>query len=732
MSVDFEKAFDSVSFSFMEKVIETAGFPKIMQTWVKILLNGFSSHINHAGNLLKLIQLGRGARQGDPIASILFVLAIEILLIAIRTNPKIEPYKFETMNALDKPISNKVGAYADDVNIMMPRSESSIKETISTLDRFEKIAGLRVNKDKTQMLRIGKEAASAPELCKDLGLKWVTRMKILGINLSATPHEMLENFDEKISEIESLLNNFSYRNITVYGRVQIVKALALSKVTHLVQIIPSPPMPLIHKLQRILNKFIWSGPSQKKVVLKQGLAELPPSKGGLGIPNLVNYWNSLKLAWLSRLFQARDDCVWKRLAMSRISFALRITNLTTSKLLEQGPVALAIAANSLSNPFWKVILAQMPHLERTFYTKSKDIIGERVIWDNADFLHEGQTLSSKRCGPTLSHLFNTLNSFISTKTNVLMVEDEARDLLSEVMKKQLPPRASLDTVKLEAFVSHWKRAVFSASAYLNNLFIPWFSLTEACNGPIHWGWSRLISENFKSKKFYNLLMTRPPEASRNPNEQKWRNSGLHTFTSERFDKLYRNISKLKCNLRVKYEDFRILWGRQELNHYKDLYISLPGGNSTMCSYCAQETETELHLYVECHLTREFMTQAQRWFGRTFGETPSLTLKGPRLFGLENEPPDDLQNIFYRNVRYCIYINRKKAYIPSLKYFKTLIRDELKLKFRGTRILTKVKSETDKTSLNWLRIEMGWSNGYHIGHPSINPYPNSQTRTQPKI
>ena len=126
MSVDFEKAFDSVSFSFMEKVIETAGFPKIMQTWVKILLNGFSSHINHAGNLLKLIQLGRGARQGDPIASILFVLAIEILLIAIRNNPKIEPYRFETMNVFDKPITNKVGAYADDVNIMMPRSESSL------------------------------------------------------------------------------------------------------------------------------------------------------------------------------------------------------------------------------------------------------------------------------------------------------------------------------------------------------------------------------------------------------------------------------------------------------------------------------------------------------------------------------------------------------------------------------------------------------------------------------
>ena len=51
---------------------------------VKILLSDFRSHINHAGNLLKLIDLGRGARQGDPIASIMFVLAIEVLLISTR------------------------------------------------------------------------------------------------------------------------------------------------------------------------------------------------------------------------------------------------------------------------------------------------------------------------------------------------------------------------------------------------------------------------------------------------------------------------------------------------------------------------------------------------------------------------------------------------------------------------------------------------------------------------
>ena len=516
---------------------------------------------------------------------------------------------------------------------------------------------------------------------------------------------MLENFDEKISEIETLLNNFSYRNITVYGRVRVVKALALSKVTHLVQIIPSPPLPKIRKLQRVLNKFIWSGPGQKKTVIRQELAEQPPNRGGLGIPNLENFWDSLKLAWLSRLFQSRDDCTWKKLAMSRISFSLRIPHLTTNKLLGLGPESIATAAKSISNPFWKVILAKLPQLERTFYTMSKSTIGERIIWDNSDFLHEGKPLSKKGSGNELHKHFNTVISFISPKTHVLMSEEEASNLLEG------------------KHLQGWRNAVSSTAQYLllNNL--SWLSLSEPVFGPMHMGWSRLVSENFKSKKYYNLLMTRPPDHPRNPNEKVWLNKGLTTFGPDRFDKIYRNLSKLRCNLRVKYEELRVIWGRQELNRYKSLYANLPGGNSTLCSYCGREEETELHLYVECGTTGEFMVYARNWFARIFGETPSLMLKGPRLFGLENEPPDDLSNIFYRSARYTIYSNRKRACTPSLKCFAALVRDELKLKFKGTRILSKVKTPSYQTALNWLRIQMGWTGGNHMGHPTINPYPS---------
>ena len=690
MSIDFEKAFDSVSFSFMEKVIETAGFPKIMQTWVKILLKGFKSHINNAGNLLKLIELGRGARQGDPIASILFVLSIEILLIAIRNNQKIEPYVLERP-VIGQAIKTKVGAYADDVTIIMPRSEKSIREVVSTLDKFETLAGLRVNKDKTQMLRIGKGATSDKILCNDLGLKWVTRLKVLGVNLSAAPHEMMENLDEKISEIESLLNNFTYRNITVYGRIRVVKAIALSKVTHLIQIIPNPPPTQILKLQRIINKFIWTGPGQKKVVIKKEAAELPPSRGGLAIPNIEHFWNGLKLAWLNRLFTSHDDTTWKKLAMYKLSTALRITNLNTTKLLEQGPDAIRKAATQISNPFWKAVLLQVPHLERTFYTcKSKDLIGERIVWDNLDFLHEGLPFSRRANSSELTSTFNCIRDFISKETNVLMEPHEAA--------------LSLKVRNLEV----WNRVVSSVTQYLTENNITWYSIGSPETGPHHWGWSRLALENSKSKKFYELLMTRPPGEPRNPNEQKWRDSGLTTFNSDRFNKIYRNLSRLKCNLRVKYEELRIIWGRQELNKYKSVYANQGPTNNTQCSYCAQDTETELHLYTECVHGKYFMEEARKWFLNTFGVAPSLVLNGPRLFGLENEPPDDLFNIFYRSARYCIYSGRKRSTTPRIQVFIALVREELKLKYAGTRILKHCDKPNESKAINWLNVQMGWT------------------------
>ena len=42
--------------------------------------------------------------------------------------------------------------------------------------------------------------------------------------------------------------------------------------------------------------------------------------------------------------------------------------------------------------------------------------------------------------------------------------------------------------------------------------------------------------------------------------------------------------------------------------------------------------------------------------------------------------------FYRSVRYCIFKNRKKTFTPSLKYFITLVKDEMRFKYNKNKIL----------------------------------------------
>ena len=76
--------------------------------------------------------------------------------------------------------------------------------------------------------------------------------------------------------------------------------------------------------------------------------------------------------------------------------------------------------------------------------------------------------------------------------------------------------------------------------------------------------------------------------------------------------------------------------------------------------------------------------------------------------MENEPPDDLLNIFYRCVRYSIYMGRKRALTPDLLYFISLVKDELKLKYSGNKILKHAdKPSEQQKAIAWLRMQMGW-------------------------
>jgi hypothetical protein len=79
-------------------------------------------------------------------------------------------------------------------------------------------------------------------LNNDSGLQWTTQpFDILGVIYTADLHNVDQlNFDEKLSNIQRDIIQWSKRNITPLGKIAVVESLLFSKITHLFLSLPRP------------------------------------------------------------------------------------------------------------------------------------------------------------------------------------------------------------------------------------------------------------------------------------------------------------------------------------------------------------------------------------------------------------------------------------------------------------------------------------------------------------
>ncbi|GKE62327.1 putative RNA-directed DNA polymerase, eukaryota, reverse transcriptase zinc-binding domain protein, partial [Tanacetum coccineum] len=75
--VDFEKAFDSVRWDFLDSVMEKIGFGSKWRSWIHGCFSNARSSILVNGSPTAEFDLHRVLRQGDPLSPFLFILAME-------------------------------------------------------------------------------------------------------------------------------------------------------------------------------------------------------------------------------------------------------------------------------------------------------------------------------------------------------------------------------------------------------------------------------------------------------------------------------------------------------------------------------------------------------------------------------------------------------------------------------------------------------------------------------
>ena len=78
VTVDIQKAFDSINHCFLQSVLKKYGFGENFIHIVKTLLKNQESCVINGGKTTKYFPLQRGARQGNPVSAYLFILVLEV------------------------------------------------------------------------------------------------------------------------------------------------------------------------------------------------------------------------------------------------------------------------------------------------------------------------------------------------------------------------------------------------------------------------------------------------------------------------------------------------------------------------------------------------------------------------------------------------------------------------------------------------------------------------------
>ena len=266
VSFDAEKAFDSVSHEYLRNLLKRYNFPETFISFFNTIYKNNTAIVQVNGHLSEAFEVKRGVKQGDSLSCSLFILAMDPLIRNLEVNRNIEPL---TINVNNKSIKVKVLAYADDIAVVTKNNES-ITETFKEYEKLFCSSGLRINADKTEILKLtnivnNDNVITTEYLGNPLTIKPSDKVKICGNFLTTNPKERYAlNVSQKIANLRSILLNWSKRNLSIYGKMLIIKCHALSQLTFVNQF-QNITKSDIKMIESLCYKFLWnSGPDRVK------------------------------------------------------------------------------------------------------------------------------------------------------------------------------------------------------------------------------------------------------------------------------------------------------------------------------------------------------------------------------------------------------------------------------------------------------------------------------------
>ena len=106
-----------------------------------------------------------------------------------------------------------------------------------------------------------------------------------------------ENYGEQIKKVNNILSSWAYRDLTYFGRITVIKTLALPLLVQILTVLPSPPAQVMKEIQDIFYRFLWDGKPDN--IKRNVIFNYEEGGGGvLKLPHIKSFCKALKMYWL--------------------------------------------------------------------------------------------------------------------------------------------------------------------------------------------------------------------------------------------------------------------------------------------------------------------------------------------------------------------------------------------------------------------------------------------------
>ena len=147
---------------------------------------------------------------------------------------------------------------------------------------------------KLRLYQIGSRRNSKLRFMPEINLDWnPVTFTVLGVLFSTDVLEIVAlNFENKLNEMKKVLNVWSRRNLTPFGRITVIKSLVISKIAHFLMNLPDPEESFLKELNKLLYNFLWNGKNDK---IRSGVCQTYEA-GGLKMVDIKSFLAALKIS----------------------------------------------------------------------------------------------------------------------------------------------------------------------------------------------------------------------------------------------------------------------------------------------------------------------------------------------------------------------------------------------------------------------------------------------------